>query len=60
MGRIIALLYGLAAYFAFFGTFLYANGSVTGMVVPKTIDIGPIEPVEEALVVNILLMSLFS
>jgi methanethiol S-methyltransferase len=60
MGKVVAFLYGLAAYLVFLGTFLYAIGFVSGIVVPKAIDIGPIVPAEEAFVVNILLMSLFA
>jgi methanethiol S-methyltransferase len=60
MGRLLAFLYGLAAYVTFLGTFLYAIGFVTGLVVPKTIDSGPVVPLGEALVVNILLLSLFA
>ncbi len=60
MGRFIAFLYGLAAYLVFFGTILYAIGFVTGLVVPKTIDTGTVVPVAEALIVNLLLMSLFA
>jgi methanethiol S-methyltransferase len=60
MSRFIALLYGLASYVVFFVTFLYAIGFVTGLVVAKTIDTGPIVPLGEALLVNLLLMSLFA
>src|SRR6267142_636661 len=60
MGRIMALLYGVISYFAFFGTILYAIGFVTGLVVPKTVDSGTIVPIPEALMVNLLLMSLFA
>ena len=60
MSRFIAFLYGLVAYLVFFFTFLYAIGFVTGLVVPKTIDTGTVVPLAEALVVNILLMSLFA
>ena len=60
MGRIAAFLYGLAAYLLFFFTFLYAIGFVTGVAVPKTIDSGPVVPIVEALIVNILLMTLFA
>jgi protein-S-isoprenylcysteine O-methyltransferase Ste14 len=60
VGRFVALLYGLAAYLVFFVTFLYAVGFVAGLVVPKTIDSGAVVPITEALIVNILLMSVFA
>ena len=60
MSRIAAFFYGLAAYLVFFVTFLYAIGFVTGLVVPKAIDGGPVVPVEEALIVDLLLMSVFA
>jgi protein-S-isoprenylcysteine O-methyltransferase Ste14 len=60
MSRLIAFLYGVAAYAVFFVTFLYAIGFVSGLVVPKTIDTGAVVPMTEALVVNLLLMSLFA
>jgi protein-S-isoprenylcysteine O-methyltransferase Ste14 len=60
MGRFIALLYGLAAYLVFFIAFLYAIGFVEGLWVPKTIDTGTVVPMTEALIVNLLLMSLFA
>ncbi len=60
MSRLIAFLYGVAAYAVFFVTFLYAVGFVSGLVVPKTIDTGAVVPMAEALVVNLFLMSLFA
>jgi methanethiol S-methyltransferase len=60
MVRFIAFLYGIAAYLVFFTTFLYAVGFVSGFVVPKTIDSGPVASVTEALIINLLLMSLFA
>jgi methanethiol S-methyltransferase len=59
-GRLVALLYGLVAYLVFFVTFLYAIGFVSNLVVPKTIDTGPVGPTTEAIVVDILLLSLFA
>jgi len=60
MGRIIRFLFGLVAYAVFFGTFLYAIGFVSGVAVPKTIDSGPDAPLPQALIINVLLMSLFA
>jgi protein-S-isoprenylcysteine O-methyltransferase Ste14 len=60
MGRLIAFLYGLVAYLVFFPTILYAIGFVTGLVVPKAIDTGTVVPLPEALIVNLVLMSLFA
>jgi methanethiol S-methyltransferase len=60
ISKFIAFLYGLVAYFTFFGTILYAIGFVTGLVVPKTIDTGTERSAVEALIVNLVLMSLFA
>jgi protein-S-isoprenylcysteine O-methyltransferase Ste14 len=58
--RAAAFLYGLVAYLVFFAAFLYAMGFVGGLVVPKTIDDGPATPTVEAIVINLLLMTLFA
>jgi protein-S-isoprenylcysteine O-methyltransferase Ste14 len=60
MTRLISFLYGLVSYIIFFLTFLYAIGFVLGVMVPKTIDNGPAGSMTEALIVNLLLMSLFA
>jgi methanethiol S-methyltransferase len=60
MSRFFAFLYGLAAYLVFFVTFLYAIGFVAGIGVPKAIDDGAVAPLTEALVIDILLMSVFA
>jgi methanethiol S-methyltransferase len=60
MGPFIAFFYGIASYTVFFVTFLYAVGFVTGVIVPKTIDNGVLVPPLEALVVDVLLMTLFA
>jgi methanethiol S-methyltransferase len=58
--KFIAFLYGLAAYLTFFAAFLYAIGFVGGFVVPKSIDSGAESSTIEAVIVNLLLMSLFA
>src|SRR5262245_44381593 len=58
--KFIAFLYGMASYLVFFVTFLYAVGFVMGLVVPKNIDTGTTTSAIEAVVVNLVLMSLFA
>src|SRR5262245_31786347 len=60
MARILAFLYGAVSYILFLGTLVYAIGFVTGLPVPRTIDSGPVGPVSEALIINMLLLGLFA
>ncbi len=59
-GRAVAFVYGVVAYAVFFVTILYAIGFVGGFLVPKTIDDGPTVSSAAAIVVDLLLMSLFA
>src|SRR5260221_11430573 len=60
MRKILSFCYGLLAYVVFLGAFLYAIGFVNGLVVQKSVDSGDVTPVVEALVIDILLLSLFA
>jgi protein-S-isoprenylcysteine O-methyltransferase Ste14 len=59
-GRAVALLYGVASYVVFFGSFLYAIGFVEGLFVPKAIDDGTVVPATQAVIVDLVLMSVFA
>ena len=58
--RLLTLCYGGVAYLIFFGTFLYAIGFVSRFIVPKTIDSGAVSSPMTALLVNLVLMSIFA
>lgn len=61
VSRIVALLYGIAVYFIFLTTFLYAVGFVEDLLVPKTIDgAASAAPLPQAVIANIALMSIFA
>jgi methanethiol S-methyltransferase len=61
VARTVSFLYGVVSYLVFFVTFLFAIGFVEGVIVPKTVDSGgAAAPTIEALIINLLLMSVFA
>ena len=61
IARALTLLYGVATYLFFFGTFLYLIGFVGNWVVPKGIDDGtPAATTGAAVAVDVLLLGLFA
>jgi protein-S-isoprenylcysteine O-methyltransferase Ste14 len=60
MSRWSILLYGIFAYVVFLAAFLYAVGFVGAFLVPKTIDSGPETGMMQAILVDLVLLSLFA
>jgi protein-S-isoprenylcysteine O-methyltransferase Ste14 len=64
IARFVAFIYGFASYAIFFVAFLYAIGFVSGLMVPKTIDkpidTGAAAPLPEAIIIDLVLMSVFA
>lgn len=60
MSRLLVFVYGVAAYGAFFVTYLYAIGFVGNVFVPKALDSTPTAPFITALAINLGLLSLFA
>jgi methanethiol S-methyltransferase len=61
IGRALVLIYGVATYVFFFGTFVYLIGFVGNWVVPKSIDSGPPSPsTAGAVAVNVFWLALFA
>ena len=60
MGKLIVVIYGAIAYLLFFGSFVYAIGFIANYLVPKSIDSGPVAPLTQSLVVNLVLLGAFA
>lgn len=60
MGRILGLIYGVAAYFLFLVVILYAIGFVANWLVPKSIDSGTQGDLILSLLINTALLGVFA
>lgn len=60
IGRVAALIYGLASYLVFFCSILYAMGFIGNFVVPKSIDVGGSAGLAESILVDLLLLGAFA
>ncbi len=60
MGRVLVFLYGIISYFIFFIVFLYSIAFVGNLGAMKTIDTGVQGSLATAVIVNLILLSLFA
>ena len=60
IGRIAALIYGLASYLIFSLSFGYAPAFVGNFLVPKSIDVGPDTAPAQAVLINAMLFAAFA
>jgi len=60
MGKVIGLIYGVAAYFLFLVVILYAMGFVANWLVPKSIDSGTQGNIIVSMLVNAALLGIFA
>jgi protein-S-isoprenylcysteine O-methyltransferase Ste14 len=58
--RLLILFYAIASYAVFFVSFLYGLGFVGNYLVPKSIDVGGLSSVPEAIVVDLVLVGIFA
>ena len=60
MNRVVTLIYGAGSYAMFFLTLLYAIGFLGNVLVPKSLDSGPVGPLGTALLIDMGLLALFA
>ena len=60
MNRVVTLIYGAGSYAIFLLTFLYAIGFLGNVLVPKSLDSGPVGPLGTALLIDMGLLTLFA
>jgi methanethiol S-methyltransferase len=58
--RAAILLYGLVVYALFLATFIYFIAFVESFFVPRSVDVGPTVPLARALLIDLLLVSVFA
>jgi len=60
IGRVAALIYGLASYLCFFMSFAYLAAFIGNYLVPKSIDIGPESGLAESIMLDVMLLGAFA
>jgi protein-S-isoprenylcysteine O-methyltransferase Ste14 len=60
IGRVAALIYGIASYFVFFCSFLYTVAFIGNYLVPKSIDVGSEGGLAQSLLTDMGLLGVFA
>jgi len=60
IGRVAALIYGIASYLAFVCSLLYAVAFIGNYFVPKSIDVGSADGLAQSALINVALLGLFA
>src|SRR5215475_6436858 len=58
--RVAALIYGLASYFVFFLSFVYAVAFIGNYLLPKSLDVGPESGLARSILINVVLLGVFA
>ena len=60
IGRVAALIYGLASYLVFFVSVVYAMGFIANYLVPKSIDVGSESELAQSILIDLALLGVFA
>jgi methanethiol S-methyltransferase len=60
IGRITALIYGIASYLVFFSSTLYAMAFIGDYPVPKSIDTGPGSRLGQSILIDVVVLGVFA
>jgi protein-S-isoprenylcysteine O-methyltransferase Ste14 len=60
IGRVAALIYGLASYLVFFCSILYAVAFIGNYLVPKSIDVGSESGLARSILIDVVLLGVFA
>ncbi len=60
IGRVAALVYGIASYLVFFCSIVYAVAFIGNYLVPKSIDVGSESGLSESILIDMVLLGVFA
>jgi protein-S-isoprenylcysteine O-methyltransferase Ste14 len=60
VGRVAAVIYGIASYLVFFCSYLYAVAFIGNYLVPKSIDVGSEGGLAQSILIDVMLLGVFA